>query len=68
MSSLITRLTNTGTLTAIVSAGIIIAQQLGLEFEVTVVNNILTSICAIGVALGILNNPTTDGIDNPTEE
>lgn len=68
MSKLLSRITNTGTIMAIVSACIIIAQQLGFNFNVDAVNKIVTALCTIGVTIGVLNNPTTSGIDNLLKE
>lgn len=59
------RISNVGTITSIAGALVLIAQNLGLQFDVDVINTIVTSLCAIGIALGVLNNSTTQGLDNP---
>ena len=56
------RLKNTGTIIAIVSAIILIVQQLGFAVDNTKVMYIVNAICGIGVAIGVLNNPKTKGL------
>lgn len=53
------RLCNTGTIVAIAGAVIIILNQLGFIVDNTKVMYVINSICGIGVALGVLNNPST---------
>ena len=59
------RLKNTGTIISIVSMIVIILTNLGFDVQNNTVMSIVEAICTIGVALGILNNPTTKGLDNP---
>lgn len=56
------RLTNTGTIIAIAGAVIIILNQLGIIVDNNKVMYIINSICGIGVALGVLNNPSTPNL------
>lgn len=58
------RLKNTGTIVAIGSAAVMIATNLGFDIDSEKVLYIINTICSIGVALGVLNNPTTSGLDN----
>lgn len=62
------RLTNPGTIVAISSALTMIIANLGVNVDSEKVMYIINSICSIGVALGVLNNPTTTGLDNPTKK
>ena len=60
------RLKNTGTIVSLVSAGIIIYTNLsGNTVDGDKVLYLVNTICSIGVALGVLNNPTTKGMDMP---
>lgn len=59
------RLKNTGTIVAIVSAVIMIIANLGFNVDTDKIMYIVNALCGIGVALGVLNNPTTKGLDNP---
>lgn len=59
------RLSNPGTILTIVSAGVLIAQNLGIIVDDEAIMRVVGSLCVIGIALGVLNDPTTDGIYNP---
>ncbi|EOU2097086.1 hypothetical protein C0L75_02890 [Clostridium perfringens] len=60
------RLKNTGTIVSLVSAGIIIYTNLsGNTVDSDKVLYLVNTICSVGVALGVLNNPTTKGMDMP---
>lgn len=59
------RLKNTGTIVAIASASVMIATNLGFDIDSEKVLYIINAICSVGVALGVLNNPTVPGLDNP---
>lgn len=60
---IIKRLKNTGTIVAIASAVVMIVTNLGFNVDGDKVMYIVNALCGIGVALGVLNNPTTKGID-----
>lgn len=62
------RLKNTGTIVAIGSAAVMIATNLGFDIDSEKVLYIINTICSVGVALGVLNNPTTLGLDNPIKK
>lgn len=62
------RLKNTGTIVAIASASVMIATNLGFDIDSEKVLFIINSICSVGVALGVLNNPTVPGLDNPIKK
>lgn len=57
------RLKNTGTIVAIASAIVMIVVNLGFDVDSEKVMYIVNALCGIGVALGVLNNPTTTGLD-----
>ena len=64
-NEIVSRLKNTGTIVAIASATIMIATNLGFDIDSEKILYIINTICSVGVALGVLNNPTTPGVDNP---
>lgn len=68
MKELIKRLTNTGTLISVVSLVGLLLIQFGIKVDTQWLDTTIKLICALGIALGVLNNPTTAGIDNPTKE
>lgn len=55
------RLKNTGTIIAIASGVIGIILNLGFNIDGDKIMYIINTICTIGVAVGVLNNPTTNG-------
>jgi uncharacterized membrane protein len=59
------RLKNPGTILAIASGVILLLPYVGVEINSEKLLNIIRTFCAIGIALGVLNNPDTDGIDIP---
>ena len=59
------RLKNPGTLTAVVSSGALLAKQFGYHIDTVWLNDTVNALCVIGIALGVLNNPDTSGIDIP---
>lgn len=62
MKELLKRIKNPGTIITIVSAFILILTNVGIEVNNDAVMNIVNSVCTIGIALGILNNPTAPGV------
>lgn len=68
IKNLAKRLSNVGTLVSVVcTIGLLINQ-----FQPGLVDNewlkaTLDIICSLGLALGVLNDPTTPGLDNPTK-
>lgn len=67
MSELIKRLKNKGTLISIVSACVLILTVNGVKVDNERVMTTVNALCGIGILLGVLNNPTTPGMDNPIE-
>ncbi|MGL5641652.1 MAG: phage holin [Paraclostridium sp.] len=65
---ILSRLKNTGTIVAIASAAVMIATNLGFDVDSEKVLYIINAICSVGVALGVLNNPTVPGLDNPMKK
>ncbi len=65
---ILNRLKNTGTIVAIGSAAVMIATNLGFDIDSEKVLCIINTICSVGVALGVLNNPTVPGLDNPMKK
>lgn len=65
---ILNRLKNTGSIVAIASASVMIATNLGFDIDSEKVLYIINTICSVGVALGVLNNPTVPGLDNPMKK
>ncbi|MDQ0150555.1 phage holin [Eubacterium multiforme] len=63
VKEILKRLKNTGTIVAITSAAIMIIANLGFSVDGDKVMYIVNALCSVGVALGVLNNPTSPGID-----
>lgn len=59
------RMSNVGTILALVSAVVFILMQFGITVDSEKVNNVVEAVCSILVLLGILNNPKTSGIYLP---
>ncbi len=59
------RLKNPGTIITIVSATLLIASNCGLEVDNEAVMTSVRAACTIGIALGVLNNPTIPGLHLP---
>lgn len=68
MKDIIKRFKNKGTVIAVVSSVLLIFANLGIEVNNDAVMTIINSICGIGIALGIMNDPTTEGVYNPFKE
>ncbi|KMT23026.1 hypothetical protein [Clostridium cylindrosporum] len=65
MKEFLKRVKNPGTIVTIVSAAVLILTTLGIKVDNEQVMVIVKAICSIGIALGVLNNPTDEGIYNP---
>ena len=59
------RLSNVGTILALVSAVVFILMQFGITVDSEKVNNVVEAVCSILVLLGVLNNPKTSGLYLP---
>ena len=60
------RLKNPASVMAITGFGIIVAQNMGLQFDSNTLNSSVQAICGICVVLGVMNNPDTKGLDLPS--
>lgn len=60
-----TRLKNPATLVAVVCGIGVVLNQCGIQVDQQWLNNLINTICYVGIYLGVLNNPSTSGIDNP---
>lgn len=65
LNEILSRLKNTGTIVSLVSAGLMIYTNLGGQIDSQQVLYIVNTLCSVGVALGVLNNPQTKGLDMP---
>lgn len=68
IKTLLSRLKNTGTLIATISAIILILNNLGIVIDSVKVMTIVNVVCGFGVAIGVLNNPTTPGTYIPLQK
>lgn len=68
MSELVKRLKNPGTIISVVSGVVLILTTNGVGMDNNRVMTTVKAICGIGVLLGVLNNPTTPGVDNPVQK
>ena len=59
------RLKNPASVMAMTGFGIIVAQNMGLQFDSQTINSSVQAICGICVVLGVMNNPDTKGLDLP---
>ncbi len=62
LKELAKRLSNTGTIIAIAGSIIMILNNCGIIVDSEKVMYIINALCGIGVAIGVLNNPTTKGL------
>lgn len=62
LKELVNRLRNTGTIIAIAAAIIIILNNCGIIVDSEKIMYIINALCGIGVAVGVLNNPTTKSL------
>ena len=58
------KFSNTGTILATVGSVVLIAQQIGFEFDENYINNIAKSICAFMVIIGIFESRSKTPIFN----
>lgn len=65
MKEWLQRFKNGGTIVALAGAIGIVLQQFGFNIDMTWLNNTATAICTVLIILGIVNVPTTPGMDNP---
>lgn len=65
MRNLLERLKNPGTLVAIVSLVGLLLVQFGIEVDLVWLDETIKIVCALGIAIGVINNPESPGIDNP---
>lgn len=62
------RFKNTGTVIALSGLIGLLLIQLGVEVNLEWLDTTIKLICSICVVLGVMNNPTTKGVDNPFDE
>lgn len=61
----LSRLKNPGTVISIVSGIIFLLTEFGIQIESEKILESVRVICSIGLAMGIMNNPDTPGVDLP---
>ncbi len=65
LNQYLNNLKNTGTIISITSLVILILTTNGFHVDSERVMTTIKALCSIGLILGILNNPSTTGIDLP---
>lgn len=60
-----TRFKNVGTVMAIVGTVGLLLNQFGLNIDIEWLDTTADLVCTVLVLLGVMNNPTTKGVDNP---
>ena len=65
MNEYLKRFANTGTIMSIISIIGLILIQFGVDVDMVWLENTIKLVCSLGVVLGVLNNPTTPGVDIP---
>lgn len=65
MNKYLKNILNTGTIISIVSLVILILTTNGVHIDTNKIMVTIKAICSIGVILGVLNNPSTKGLDIP---
>lgn len=68
MKKYLERLKNAGTIVSIVSMIGLLLVQFGVNIDLKWLSDTINMVCSIGVLIGILNNPTTTGVDLPKKE
>lgn len=49
---------------ALVSALVLLAQQLGFKVDSEMITNVVNTLCTIGIILGVIVDPTTEGLSD----
>lgn len=65
LNSMWIRIKNPGTVIAIASAVVIILNELGIAVNNESISTIVNNVCYILIALGVMNNPVSDGMYVP---
>lgn len=62
------RFKNPGTILALVGMLGLLANQFGLDIDLEWLDTTADLVCGILILVGVMNNPTTKGIDNPLKK
>lgn len=65
MLNYLKRFRNPGTILSIISLVGLLLIQFGIKIDLQWLDNTTKLFCSLGVLIGVLNNPTTTGIDLP---
>lgn len=65
MNEYFKRFKNVGTVISITSLVGLLLVQFGVKVDTEWLNTTIKIVCALGVVLGIMNNPDTKGLDLP---
>lgn len=68
MKEYLKRLNNRGTILALVSLIALLLIQFGIDVDTEWLNDTINLTCSILVLLGVLNDPTSPGVDLPTKK
>lgn len=59
------RFKNVGTVISVASLVGLLLLQFGVKIDLVWLDTTVKIICGLGIALGVMNNPTTPGLDIP---
>lgn len=62
------RFKNPGTVISVVSLMALIAIQFGASIDLEWLDTTVKLVCSLGIVMGVMNNPTTPGVDLPTDK
>ena len=65
MKNLLEKLKNPGVLVGVVSLVGLLLVQFGVKVDLVWLDETIKIACALGIAVGVINNPDTPGVDNP---
>ena len=65
MKNLLEKLKNPGVLVGVVSLVGLLLVQFGVKVDLVWLDETIKIACALGIAIGVINNPDTPGVDNP---
>jgi uncharacterized membrane protein len=59
------RFKNPGTLITVASTVVLLLTAVGVKVDNDYVMTVVKAVCSVGIALGVMNNPDTPGVDLP---
>ena len=65
MKEYLNRFKNPGTIISVISVMGLLLTQFGFDVDLVWLDETVKLICSLGIVLGAMNNPTTNGVDLP---